>query len=110
MLAIRHLQQSLALLKTWISVAGLLADKYQITFKAYRRLMEVAAVELLAFPNDKLLSKYLDTLGARQVERLFKPASFLLETNSSPSLASSYKRRRLNINVTPDNGHAPANR
>jgi hypothetical protein len=47
--------------------------------------MEIAAVELSTFPNDKLLVKYMDAPGARQVERLFKPTSFSLETNPSPS-------------------------
>jgi hypothetical protein len=50
---------------TWISAAGLLAVKSQVTFIAFRKLMEVAAVELAAHPNDKLLAKYLDAPGAR---------------------------------------------
>jgi hypothetical protein len=92
---------------TWISAAGLLAVKSQITFNAYRRLIEIAVVELSAFPNDKLLAKYMDALGARQVERLFKPASFSLETNPSPSPTGSSRRRCLNMNVTPDEGTPP---
>ena len=63
---------------TWISQACLTAVKVQITFIAYRRLMEVVAVELAANPNNKLLAKYGKAAGACQVERLFKPASFSL--------------------------------
>jgi hypothetical protein len=93
---------------TWISAAGLLAVKSQITFIAFRRLMEVAAVELAVHPNDKLLAKYLDAPGARQVERLLKPATFSLETSPSPSPAASSRKRRLNMNVTPEDAqHHP---
>jgi hypothetical protein len=74
----------------------------QITFIAYRKLMEVAAVELAANPMDKLLAKYADAPRARQIERLFKPASFSLETTPSPCLVSSSRKRRLNINITPE--------
>lgn len=87
---------------TWISAASLLAVKAQITFIAFRRLMEVAALELAAHPNDKLLAKYLDTPRARQVERFFKPATFSLETTPSPSPTSASRRRRLNMNVIPE--------
>jgi hypothetical protein len=85
---------------TWISTAGLLTVKTQITFMSFRRLMETAAAELAAHPNDKLLAKYLDAPGARQVERLFKPASFSLETTPSPSPTASSRKRRLNMNVS----------
>jgi hypothetical protein len=95
---------------TWISAAGLLAVKSQITFIAFRRLMEVAAVELAANPNDKLLAKYLDAPGARQVERLFKPATFSLETSPSPSPAAASRKRRLNMNVTPDDAQQHSQR
>jgi hypothetical protein len=87
---------------TWVSTAGLLAVRMQITFIAYRKLMEVAAVELAANPMDKLLAKYADAPRARQIERLFKPASFSLETTPSPCLVSSSRKRRLNINITPE--------
>jgi hypothetical protein len=43
---------------TWVSTTGLLAVRMQITFIAYRKLMEVAAVELAANSMDKLLAKY----------------------------------------------------
>jgi hypothetical protein len=90
---------------TWISQASMTAVKAQITFIAYRRLMEVAVVELAANPNDKLLAKYGEAAGARQVERLFKPASFSLQTTPSSSPAAYSKRRRLNMNVTPEDHH-----
>jgi hypothetical protein len=87
---------------TWISAACSIAVRAQITFIAYRRLMETAAVELAANPIDKLLAKYGDAPGARQIERLFKPASFSLETMPSPNPTTYSKRRRLNMNVSPE--------
>ena len=42
---------------TWISQACITAIRAQVTFIAYRKLMEVAAVEMAANPNDKLLAK-----------------------------------------------------
>lgn len=88
---------------TWISSAALQAVRMQITFIAFRKLMEVAAVELAANPTEKLLAKYAEAPGARQVERLFKPATFSLETTPSPSPLP--KKRRLNMNVTPDDAY-----
>jgi hypothetical protein len=49
---------------TWISAACITAVRAQITFIAYRKLMEVAAVELAANPCDKLLAKYGEAPGA----------------------------------------------
>ena len=85
---------------TWISVTRLLAMKAQITFITFRRFMEIAALELAAYPNDKLLVKYLDAPRARQVEQLFNPATFLLETSPNPRRASTSRKRCLNMNVT----------
>jgi hypothetical protein len=90
---------------TWVSTAGLF--RMQITCIAYRKLMEVAAVEQAANPMDKLLAKYAEVLGARQIERLFKPASFSLETTPSPCPTASSKKRRLNMNVTPKDQYQP---
>jgi hypothetical protein len=87
---------------TWLSSAGQLAVRLYITFMSYRRLMEVAAVELAANPSDKLLSKYAEAPSTRQIECLFKPAAFSLETTPSPSPGPLSKRRRLNMNVTLD--------
>jgi hypothetical protein len=92
---------------TWVSAACSLAVKAHITFMFYRRLMESAAVEMAAHPNEKLLSRFLDAPRARQVERLFKPASFSLETTPSPSPAASARRRKLNMNVAPEEAHQP---
>jgi hypothetical protein len=84
---------------TWISAASLTAVLAQLTFMAYRRLMEVVVVEFAAKPTEKLLVKYFDALSAQQVEHLFKPASFSLE--SAPSLSPvGYRRKCLNMNVT----------
>jgi hypothetical protein len=70
---------------TWISAIGSLAVKTQITFMAFRRLMEVAAIELTAHPNDKLLAKYLDAPRPKHIQRLFKPVAVSHETLPSPS-------------------------
>lgn len=87
---------------TWINVVAIQAVRMQFTFMAYCRLMVIAVVELAANPIDKLLTKYAEALGAQQIERLFKPASFSLETIPSPSPASIFKKRCLNMNVMPD--------
>ena len=50
---------------TWISATSLFAVKAQITFITFRRLMEVAALELAAHTNDKFFAKYLDAPEAR---------------------------------------------
>lgn len=41
----------------WINQACMTAVRAQVVFIAYRKLMEVAALELAANPNDKLLAK-----------------------------------------------------
>jgi hypothetical protein len=95
---------------TWICAACSLAVKSHLTFITFRHLLETVALELAAHPNNKLLTKFLYVPGARQVERLFKPASFLLETTPSPSSGPASRRRRLNMNVTPDETHQQSNR
>lgn len=87
---------------TWMSAACSVAIKAQVTFCTFRQLMQTAALELAMNPTEKMLSKYGNAAGARQIERLFKPAAFSLETTPSPSPASYSKRRRLNINVAAD--------
>ena len=57
---------------------------------------------MIVNPNDKLLSKYGEAYGTCQIQRLFKPASFSLETVPSPSPAGYSKRLQLNINVKPE--------
>jgi hypothetical protein len=42
-----------------------------------------------------------------QIERLFKPAYFSLETTPSPCPAASSRKRRLNMNVTPKDQYQP---
>jgi hypothetical protein len=86
---------------TWISAACAITVCAQITFIPYRRLMEVAAVELAENPTNKLLAKYGDALGACQIEHLFKLATFLLEMMPSPNPIAYSKRKRLNMTVTP---------
>ena len=86
---------------TWINAATYNAVKAQVTFIAFRRLMEIAAVEQAAHPNDTFLAKYGDAVGARTVERFFKPASFSIATTPSQSPAPK-RYRRINVNVTSD--------
>jgi hypothetical protein len=62
--------------------------------------MEVAAVELASNPMDKLLAKYVEALGIRQIERL-------LDTILSPSPVANSKKRRLNMSVTLDDQYDP---
>jgi hypothetical protein len=88
---------------TWISTAAIQAVRLQVTFTAYRKLMDMAAIELAANPLEKLLAKCGEAPGARQIERLFKPAAFSLESMPSPSPVANSKKRRFNMNVTPDN-------
>ena len=64
--------------------------------------METVAVKLATHPNDKFLAKYLDAPRAKLMERLFKPASFSLETSPNPRPTTISRRRQLNINVTPE--------
>ena len=86
---------------TWISAATLTAVRAQITFINFWKLMEVAAIEQAAHPNDTLLAKYGDAPGARYVERLFKPTAFTLSATPSPSPAPK-RFRKFNMNVTPE--------
>ena len=88
---------------TWISFASLIVVYLQIIFMAFRRLMEVAALEFAANPNEKFLARYANALRARQIKRSLKPTSFSLETTLSPSPVNYSRKRRLNMNVTPDN-------
>jgi hypothetical protein len=62
-----------------------------------RRLMEVAALEYAVDPNQNLLSKHYEVPGACKIERLFKPAAFLVQASPTPPP----KRRRLNMNISP---------
>ena len=96
---------------TWISMAGLMAVKQQLTFIAFRRLMEAVVLELVAHSTKKLLAKYFNAPRAKLVERLFKPATFSLETSPSPSPAVASRRRGLNMNVMPEDAqqHPPRN-
>lgn len=50
---------------TWTNTVGLVAVSMHLTFMAYRKLMETAAIELTANPTDKLLAKYGKALGIR---------------------------------------------
>ena len=87
---------------TWVSAAAAIATKLQISFIAYRRMMEIAAVEFAANPRNMLLARYGDAAGARQIEKLFKPASFTTESTPSPSPVHYPRKRRINMNVTPE--------
>jgi hypothetical protein len=87
---------------TWTNTVGLVVVCMHITFMAYRKLMETTAVELAANPTNKLQTKYVETSGTRQVERLFKLDNFSLESTLSPSSAPLSRKRRINMNVTPE--------
>ena len=87
---------------TWISAATSVAVRMQITFLKYRHLMEIAAVELAADPSQKLLAIHGNATGALQVECMFKPASFTIETTPTHTPPPYSKRRRINVNVTPE--------
>lgn len=70
-------------------------------------MMETIATEMATNPSNKLLIKYGEASGACQIEQLFKPAAFSLETAPSPSLVGYSKRCRLNMNVAPDDHYQP---
>ena len=87
---------------TWISVACSIAVCTQVLFIMYRQMMMTIVVELAGNPSDKLLAKFREACGARQIERLFKPMLFSLETAPSPSPVAYSKKRRLNMNVASE--------
>ena len=91
---------------TWISAATLTAVRAQITFINFRKLMEVAAIEQAAYPNDTLLAKYGDAPGARYVERLSKPVAFTLSATPSPS-PTPKRFHKFNMNVTLEETYSP---
>jgi hypothetical protein len=65
-------------------------------------LPSFASMEYSAIPDVRLLAKYYEVLGARQVERFIKPAQFSIETLPSPGPTTN-KQHKLNLNVS-DNG------
>ena len=69
---------------------------------AFRRLIEVATLEFVANSNEKLLAKYADAPGIRQIKRFLKLASFFLGTAPSSSPVNYSRKSRLNMNVTPN--------
>jgi hypothetical protein len=87
---------------TWLNGAAKSVVCHQITFIAIRRMMEDASVEYSAILDGRLLAKFYEAPGTRQVERFIKPAQFSIETLPNPGPTTN-KRRKLNLNV-PDNG------
>lgn len=87
----------------WLSGAAKPAVKAQVSFKAMRRMMEIAALEFSVDPTQQLLQQYYNAPGARRIERLFKPASFSTHEASSPSTSATLFRKRKGRNPhTPD--------
>lgn len=80
---------------TWMKDAARLAVQTQITFNEIRRLMVQAAIEFSENPKAKLLAEHKDAVGARKVERFFKPAAFSLENHHSP-VPQPYKKQKFN--------------
>ena len=87
---------------TWISAATSVVVRMQISFLKYRHLMEIAAIELAVDPSQKLLAIHGDAPGALQVERMFKLAAFTIETTPTHTPPPYSKKRRINVNVTPE--------
>jgi hypothetical protein len=88
----------------WIRDAARIAVKYQITFAFSRAMMVEASIEFAADPTAKLLPEYKDAAGARQIERLIKPAAFSVANPGTPSPGLSGKRNwsKMNLNISPE--------
>lgn len=78
---------------TWMKDAARLAVQTQITFNEIRRLMVQAAIEFSQNPKARLLAEHKDAVGARKIERFFKPAAFSFEIPDSP-IPQPYKKRK----------------
>lgn len=89
---------------TWMKDAARVAVQTQITFNEIRRLMVQASIEFSQNPKARLLSEYKDSVGARKIERFFKPASFSLEALESP-VPQPYKKRKYSTPVQEDGDH-----
>ena len=60
-----------------------------------RHMMEEATLEYAVTPEAKLLEKYYEAPGARQVEKFIKPSQFSLDVAPTLSPATN-KRRKFN--------------
>ncbi|CAM6098861.1 unnamed protein product [Calypogeia fissa] len=69
----------------------------QISFIYLRQFMTEAAMELVAHPEERFLTKYGDSKGIRTIEALFKPGSFSDKTEKlAPEITQT-----INLNTTP---------
>lgn len=60
----------------WMTEAARIAVRHQVMFAHTRDLMCEAALEFASDPEAKLLSKYPDGQGIRNIIRLIKPAGY----------------------------------
>ena len=93
------LRSKLAAFWIWIASSGKAAVKSHLTFSFRRDITLEGVLEYANNQTGRLLKKYGDGAGIRQIERLIKPPSFSL-ANPSPSAAVG-KRQKLNLNATP---------
>ncbi|CAM6104313.1 unnamed protein product [Calypogeia fissa] len=86
-----------------------------ISFMYLRQFMIEGAMELVAHPEERFLTKYGDSKGIRTVEALLKPGLFsdkteklnpavkqIINLNSTPNVA--HRRKGLFVNNTPGTG------
>lgn len=87
----------------WMTEAARVAVRHQVMFAHTRELMCEAALEFAADPEAKLLAKYPDGQGIRNITRLIKPAGFSAANPSTPGAQNVAGKRshRINCNVEP---------
>lgn len=88
----------------WMTEAARIAVRHQVMFTHTRELMCEAALEFASDPEAKLLSKYPDGQGIRNIIRLIKPAGYSAANASTPGAQNIAGKRthRINCNVEPD--------
>ena len=91
--AYANLMAKFAAFITWISSAVKKAIKAQITFMNTRHMMEQAALEYAVDPEAKILAKFYEAPGTRQVGKFFKPAQFSLDIAPTPSPITNKRRK-----------------
>jgi hypothetical protein len=97
------LQQKFKAFLVWLTEAGRMAIRHQITFNHSRDLMIEAAVQYAHDPNARLLPEYPEkAAGIRYIEFLMKPAHFSAAHSAMSS--ATKKARTVNLNVSPDAG------
>lgn len=88
----------------WMTEAARIAVRHQVMFTHTREFMCEAALEFASDPEAKLLSKYPDGQGIRNIIRLIKPAGYSAANPSTPGAQNIAGKRthRINCNVDPD--------